>query len=77
MGPWLISHGNRKRREEWGGWQHASMGPWLISHGNDTDDSGTNKLIGLQWGRGLLATETTLCLLFLFPYLCFNGAVAY
>ncbi len=34
------------------------MGPWLISHGNGWFTVSCAAYVKLQWGRGLLATET-------------------
>ncbi len=53
------------------------MGPWLISHGNYVSSLDGVHPSPLQWGRGLLATETCRKDVAALSQDGFNGAVAY
>ena len=57
MGPWLCSHGNVDQSLHTPGVHQASMGPWLCSHGNVCQRKDIASAVGLQWGRGCVATE--------------------
>ncbi len=61
MGPWSGDHGNVPVVAPAARLHVASMGPWSGDHGNEENRIVTSEKTGLQWGRGLVTTETQTC----------------
>ncbi len=58
MGPWSGDHGNPAAESGRRVRRGASMGPWSGDHGNLLKRADKALAEMLQWGRGLVTTET-------------------